>query len=139
MTSKIGSGFEEVDHTADVCLRIWGKTQEDLFRVALQGLYHSSQVTFDQEIVNGIYKKQIEEIDDESLLVSFLSECNHLMQYENSYLIPISIRISQGQLIFTGQVFRVLTFQREIKAVTFHNLDIIKNENGYSAYIVFDV
>jgi SHS2 domain-containing protein len=139
MTTETTSGFEEIDHTADLCLQVWGKKKEDLFREALKGLYYCSQVKIDPLISVDIQQLQFAEIDDESLLVSFLSECNYLLQFDQVYFRPIKMDFDRSELRITNQVYRVTNIQREIKAITFHNLKINKNDKGYSALIVFDV
>lgn len=137
--SNFGSGFEEIDHTADLCVKIWGKSIKSLFLAALSGLYHIAGVEFDEESRSGNQHHHFEEIDLESLLVSFLSEWNYRMQYEHQFIKIINFNFDQFILELDYQIFPVVDFQKEIKAVTFHNLDIVRDEHGYSAVVVFDV
>lgn len=133
------SGFEEVDHTADLSLKIWGQSINDLFFEALSGLYHIACVSYDENAALGIQHQHFEEDDIESLLVSFLSEWNYRMQFEQQFIKIIDIEIDQFQIDLNFQVYKVIDIQKEIKAVTFHNLEIIKSEFGFSAFVVFDV
>lgn len=137
--SKFGSGFEEIDHTADLSLKIWGKSIKSLFLAALSGLYHIAGVVYVEESRLGIQHHHFEESDLESLLVSFLSEWNYRMQYEHQFIKIINFNFNQFILELDYQIFPVVEFQKEIKAVTFHNLDIVRAEHGYSAVVVFDV
>lgn len=139
MTTELRSGFEEIDHTADVSLKIWGETINDLFLVALKGLYHISGVTFAEQNTGVLIRQQLKEPDLESLLVSFLSECNYLLQFKMQYLEIEEMSIDQCKLKMNCQVFKVKNIQKEIKAVTFHQLEIVRSDQGYSAQLVFDV
>ena len=137
--SEFSSGFEEIDHTADLCLKIWGESIKSLFLAALSGLYHIAGVEFDAESSSGIQHFHLEESDLESLLVSFLSEWNYRMQYEHQFIKIINLNFDQFILELDYQIFPVIDFKKEIKAVTFHNLEIVRTEHGYSAVVVFDV
>jgi SHS2 domain-containing protein len=137
--SEFGSGFEEIDHTADLSIKIWGESIESLFLAALNGLYHIAGVAFEDKPKPGIQHHHFEESDLESLLVSFLSELNYRMQFEYQYIKIINFEIEQFSMNIHFQIFQVVEFQKEIKAVTFHNLEIVRTEHGYSAIVVFDV
>jgi len=137
--SEFCSGFEEIDHTADLCLKIWGDSIKSLFLAALSGLYHIAGVVFDEESRSGIQHHRFEDSDLENLLVSFLSEWNYRMQYEHQYVKIINFETHQFVLDIDYKIFKVFEFQKEIKAVTFHNLEIVRAEHGYSASVVFDV
>ena len=133
------SGFREVEHTADLCLLVWGKSLGELFVEAIKGLYSISRVTLQESNDFEVEIISFEENDLESLLISVLSECNYLLQNDKKRLLVQSIRIENHSLELSCFIQKVEHFEREIKAVTYHNLKIMKSTNGYSVQIVFDV
>ena len=66
-------GYEEVEHTADIALRVWGEDYQDLLRQAADGLYALMGIVprlnshVDQRFV-------IPEWTPETILVDFLTE-----------------------------------------------------------------
>lgn len=80
----------------------------------------------------------IEEIDEESLLISFLNE---LLYYaERGQVAEDSdINITGRRLDADLNLLAKTAQEKEIKAATFNNLKIARNHNGLRARIVFDI
>jgi SHS2 domain-containing protein len=133
-------GFEEVEHTADKALRIFGTNLADLFLNAAAGLTH--MMVADVSGISTEIEKSIElsAIDTESLLVEWLSELAYWA--ESEMLVFKEFRIQKATArhlqarIFGG---KAALLEKHIKAVTYHNLEIIKTGKGLEATIVFDV
>jgi SHS2 domain-containing protein len=133
-------GYEEVEHTADKALRIFGTNLTELFLSAAAGLTHLMAAdVFD--ISTDIEKSiELDAIDAESLLVEWLSELAYWA--ESEMLIFKKFRIRKATAthlqakIFGGKTSML---EKHIKAVTYHNLKIIKTPKGLEATIVFDV
>ena len=132
-------GFVEIDHTADLALRIWATTLNDLYKLAVEGM--NSLMKFDvNENDPGEYEEFcIEDIDLESMLVSLLNEINYKIQLDliSSKITEIQVENEKITGVFFHQ--KIETFDTEIKAVTYHNLKIRHSGTGYSVDIVFDV
>jgi SHS2 domain-containing protein len=133
-------GFEEVEHTADEALRIFGTTLAELFLSAAAGLTHLMAADL-SEISTQIEKSiELDAADAESLLVEWLEELAYWA--ESEMLIFKKFRIQKATAthleakIFGGKTSML---EKHIKAVTYHNLKIIKNSKGLEATIVFDV
>ena len=133
-------GFEEVEHTADTALRIFGTDLTELFVSAATGLTHLMAVNV-SEISTEIEKSiELNAIDAESLLVEWLGELAYWA--ESEMLIFKKFRIQKATAthlqakIFGGKTSML---EKHIKAVTYHNLKILKTSNGLEATIVFDV
>jgi SHS2 domain-containing protein len=133
-------GFEEVEHTADRALRVFGANLTELFLSAAAGLTHLMAAdVFDisTEIEKSI---ELDAIDAESLLVEWLSELTYWA--ESEMLVFQEFRIQKATAkhlrakVFGGKISRL---EKHIKAVTYHNLKIIKTAEGLEATIVFDV
>ncbi len=77
--------------------------------------------------------------DPESLLVGFLSELLYIQETRRWGFEKVSVRIS-GKMLSARMVLRELvSIQKEIKAVTWHNLKIEVHEGVWKVRIVFDV
>ena len=133
-------GFEEVEHTADKALRIFGTNLTELFLSAAAGLTHlmAAEVS---EISTEIEKSiELEAIDAESLLVDWLSELAYWA--ESEMLVFKEFRIKKATAthlqakLFGGKTSML---EKHIKAVTYHNLKIIRTSKGLEATVVFDV
>ena len=133
-------GFEEIEHTADRALRVYGINLIELFRSAAQGMM--GLMVADVSKVPLEVEKSIElaAIDAESLLVEWLSELAYWAETEllifNTFRIQ-NLTVTHLQASILGG--KVSELNKHVKAVTYHNLKIIKTSQGLEATIVFDV
>lgn len=82
---------------------------------------------------------ELESLDLESLLVQFLSELLYLMEDKRLAYDNLSVQVN-GLVINAQLEGRPISLQnKEIKAVTFHNLKIENINGNYEVTIVFDV
>jgi SHS2 domain-containing protein len=132
--------FEIVDHTADWALKVYGRTLTDLFIHAAQGM--TSLMVADPDAISQHQTLQIEldAYDIESLLVDWLTELAYWAEMEQmvGWLFEI-MSISPTHLSATVHGGPADDLQKHIKAVTFHNLEILKTTDGLEVTIVFDV
>jgi len=133
-------GFEEVEHTADKALRIFGINLKELMMSAAQGMT--------QLMVGGVSKisteieKSIElqAADAESLLVEWLSELAYWAETEMLVFKQFRITdVTATRLQATVLGGKAAKLEKHIKAVTYHNLEIMKTPKGLEVTIVFDV
>ena len=133
-------GFEEIEHTADKALRIFGNNLTELLLSAAEGMTHL--MAADVSGISTEIEKSIEldVIDAESLLVEWLSELAYWAESEMLVFKKFKIqKVTATHLqakIFGG---KTSTLEKHIKAVTYHDLKIIKTSQGLEATIVFDV
>ena len=132
--------FEEVEHTADKALRIFGTNLTDLLLNAAAGLTHLMAADV-SEIATEIEKFiDLDAIDAERRLVEWLSAVAYCA--ESELLVFKKFRIQEATAthlqakIFGGKTSML---EKHIKAVTYHNLKIITTSQGLEATIVFDV
>jgi SHS2 domain-containing protein len=130
--------FEEIRHTADWSIRVWAENLQTLFTEAALGLIAISGIVLAE---TPVVKRKIEfcSPDPESLLVAFLSELIYFTEQENLAFDKISVEIKNDQLVAILAGASIKEINKSIKAVTFHNLKIIKTMSGVEAEIVFDV
>jgi SHS2 domain-containing protein len=136
---KNQSGFKEIQHTADAALSVWAENLNELFKNSLKGMYQligiSSNFTPENDAIHIVLQAE----DSESLLVSFLSECLFFVLNKRLLLLPEELDINDGILNCKMQLFSINKINKEIKAVTFHNLRVTHNKKDYKVTIVFDI
>lgn len=129
-----------VEHTADISIRAFGNTKEDLFSHAALGMM---EFQFGHQVLSCEPDQSeqlvVESADQESLLVDWLSELLYLMSTKyRAYT-----RFEFTKLTETSLEAKVWSCSAEalqyIKAATYHNLAIKKTKTGWSATVVFDV
>jgi SHS2 domain-containing protein len=134
------AGFREVDHTADLEIEVWGESLEALSRQAALGMNELLLIRWkeDQETLP-VRQVTVEAIDEEGLLVSFLSELLYLLEEERLAGKRFAIAAEGGQLQAEVTCGRVKSYTRDIKAVTYHRLNIRRREGRLEANLVFDI
>jgi SHS2 domain-containing protein len=134
-------GFEEVSHTADLEIRVWGEDLSSLFRAAAEGMFHLSGIEDSEEGFSAVKETiSLEAMDNEGLLILFLEEL--LYRLTEDYMLFSVDKISvnnESSLKAKLRGTQIRSYQRDIKAVTYHRLNIQETENGYEVNIVFDI
>jgi SHS2 domain-containing protein len=83
---------------------------------------------------------QLEEFDTETLLVSWLSELLWFNEESDAVFVRFKIdALTSTRLEATVWGGPASTQWKHIKAVTFHDLEIIETDSGYEVALVFDV
>lgn len=132
--------FEEIEHTADKALRIFGSSLQELLINAAQGM--TSLMMPEVSKVSTEVEKfiELETIDAESLLVEWLSELAFWAETEMLVFTQFDIqKLTATHLQASIHGGKVSKLEKHIKAVTYHNLKILKTSQGLEATIVFDV
>ena len=134
--------FEFIDHTADAGIRLEAPTLEDIFETA--GLAFSELVTNVDSIDCRVERRfKLQEDDIETLLVSWLQELLYLLDTEDLVFARFQVKIHGLSLEATawGEPFdpNIHTMKTEIKAVTYHQLEITKSDQGWEAQVIFDI
>ncbi len=130
--------YEILEHRADLKIRAFGKTKEELFLNMLLAMTENQR----PEILPEKVKREIKISSPElsSLLVDFLSEVLYLTQvnkeiYNNVKYKKFTDTEIEAELV--GQ--KVERFGEDIKAVTYHSLDIHQENGIWQAIVLFDV
>ena len=132
--------YQRIGHTADIRLKVWGKTLEELFSDAMQAM---SNIIKEVEVESSNIKRNItlKAGDATTLLISFLSEVL-LLSHTNKevYNKVIFVEFSETELKAKIEGVKVNQFDEDIKAVTFHEADVVKNkEEEWETNLVFDI
>jgi len=131
------------DHTADLGIEFFGESREKLFISAGTGLF---------DVIAGIdsinpdrdFHIRIEGMDMEDLLVNWLRELLYLNQVKKMLISEFSIQeLSDTFLdgIVRGEPFKPEKhdIKKEVKAVTYHGLEVGEDGGIWKARVIFDV
>jgi SHS2 domain-containing protein len=142
----MSSAYKFIDHTADVAVDIEADSMEELFMVSAQAW---KETIFENNIIEIKEEKKIKiaENDLELLLVKFLDELNFLFQTKKwicSFVKEISFQKNNAwslSALLSGENFNEdkHPVSLEIKAVTFHQMEIRNKDGKFLTRIVFDI
>lgn len=139
--------YKQIDHTADIGIRVWGKDQKQLFA-------HAATAMFDilvrrkrrgQKNPRRLCRSiKLHADTPEELLQSWLSEL--LFLYETKRLVFTAFNIEtitstalQAKVCAEPLNLNSHEIKTEIKAVTYHQLQINQKKKKIIAEIIFDV
>lgn len=136
--------FTELDHTADLLIRVRSETLESCFaesgRALMTVMYRNA------DSACPVIKRTVTLlVDDEAgLLHDFLSEILCISESENLVFSKIDVVLTGSFRLdaeLAGETFNpsVHGGGMEVKGVSFSGLDILKDEQGYRIDILFDV
>ncbi len=143
--------FELIDHTADLEIRVYGATIEQLFHNALCGMFQAIKpqipgcsIKNDRvqcKELSRHHKLHVESPDREALLVDFLSQALYLSDVHNEAYLDVTIHaLSDTMIDATIHGAPITGFEDvEIKAVTYHDMKIQKMNGLWQVNIVFDI
>jgi len=135
---KPAPGYRERAHTADWELEVWAPDLPALFEQAARGMAALAGVQL-QPSPPQMRHLELEAIDAESLLVRFLEELLYLQNMEGLAFNVFRLVIDGWRLQGDLEGAPITRLDKEIKAVTFHNLKVQTGERGLEVRIVFDV
>ena len=132
--------FEIVDHTADWALRVYGADLAHLLQNAARGMATLLVEDLDAVPTNVERNLVLDSIDAETLLVDWLGEMafwaeSELLVFTHYELSQVSAKHLRA-IVIGGRMPALL---KHIKAVTYHELEIVEIETGLTATVVFDV
>lgn len=133
--------IEELSHTSEIGVRVRADAPEQLFACAAHAMFGLLRIAPNQSLQPIHHHLSISSIDGESLMVDWLSELVYL--HETSGVIFSDITILRWT---ATQIDAEVTGYPptgapavHIKAVTYHQLLIQANADGWTAQIYFDI
>ena len=138
--------YKQIDHTADIAFEVSGESLEELFKVSSKAWLTSviDETTFSH---GEIKKLKLNSFSKEQLLVDFLSELNFYL-FTKKWLCysvdDLSIGKKEDDWSFSASLTGInisskINLKHEIKAITFHQMNIKKSGNVFSTPLVFDI
>ncbi len=134
--------FEEVEHTADLALKVHGHSLKEVFINAACGLLSLMANLEGLEGLEPTISREIslESLDYEALLVDWLNELLYLHEVEEEIYTRFEIKaLSPTALSAIIWGTKMTASLLAVKAATFHDLEIRETEAGYLTTVVFDV
>ncbi|MCM8779301.1 MAG: archease [Candidatus Omnitrophica bacterium] len=135
--------YELLNHTADLGIRVYGKTLKDLFSNSAYAMF---DLIADIEKVESKEKIEIEKSaeDENELLINWLRGLHSYYAVEGYLFKKFRILKLTSQEVAgfaEGEKFdpQKHILKKEIKAVTYHALGIEKEKGLYKTEIIFDV
>ena len=138
--------FEEIDHTADIGIRAYGKTTEELFETCAYGMYAVMLERYEPSR-EGERSFKLGSESMEGLLVRWLSELLFYFETESLIFSDLSVVVSGAKVekklsaraSFCHYDEKKHGYAALIKAVTYHNLEIRREKGIYVVEVIFDV
>lgn len=139
--------YQLLEHQADLKIKIFGKTKEQLFANALFAMTENMKPKIKRPIEITEQEIKIEASNLLILLVDFLNEVLYLTQVNNKAYFNIkSINLSKSSSLKKVRIKTkligkdVLSFEQDIKAATYHNLKFYQTQhNNWEAIVLFDI
>jgi len=143
--------YEQLPHTADIKIRVYGANKKELFKHALIGMFQvigphadgckrvDGQLVCDALPIQHVVA--IQSPDSEALLVDFLSEALWYSDVYNQAFLDAAINtLTETSIEAIIKGVQVSGFDVvEIKAVTYHDLAIKEVDGMWQTDIVFDI
>lgn len=138
-----GRGHRLLPHTADMGIEAWAERKQGLFITAAQGL---REMLFGRAPIGTQEQAAVtlDMPDDAELLVSWLNEI--LYRFEVDELVPAEFRVdtlNNGHLeaVIRGERYDPARhpLQRQVKAVTYHQLTLEQQPAGWYAKVYVDL
>lgn len=141
--------YQNLEHTADLKIRAFGKDKEELFANMALGMFENIVDSKDIEKDQPVKRKiKVKSGDLPSLLVDFLSELVTLSDINNEVYLNYELRIMSREagasggnyeLVGIATGYKVKRLKLEIKAVTYNDLKIEEKNGKWIAEVVFDI
>ena len=136
-------GYELLDHTGDLGMRVWAANIKEIFQEAARALFDII-TDLDKVEVRITREVTVQGPGREELLVAWLSELLYLYEVEGLLfcdfeLTEIDERGAKGMAM--GEEFQEdrHAIRTSIKAVTYHQLEITEKDGRWQAQVIFDI
>jgi len=138
--------FEILEHTADIGIAAYGKTKRKVFINTAKGMFEIIAGE-NKTIKENFYDKIKLEADNlEGLLFAWLNELLYISETKLVILNKFEIKdLSNNKIEAKVEGIKInppsVKIEKEIKAVTYHRLEIKKDEESglWRAQVIFDV
>jgi len=135
--------YEFINHTADLGIRVWGESIEELFENAAYSMF-DIMADLNRVELKKTMKVEIEKQELDELLADWLR--NLLYKFNGDRYLLKEFRVetidTQGlKAKVKGEKLDLSRhhLKREMKAVTYHGLEVKEVDRGWEAQIIFDI
>jgi SHS2 domain-containing protein len=135
--------YELIEHTADIRIKVGGRDLKELFKNAALAMFDLIAERKDSKDVSQKKIKVEEDADDlEELFINWLNELLSLSATKELIFSDFEInKLDEKNLkaIAIGESINKYKVNTEIKAATYHALEIKKSGSKWQAQVIFDV
>ncbi len=135
--------YQELEHTADWAVRVWGESTAALFEHAAEAMFElqGADLAAEAPLANVV---DCQAPDLESLLIAWLSELLYQSETGDVVYTRFAVEISEDA---AAQSFRLAASANghpgrgplsHVKAVTYYDLSVEQTPAGWEATITFD-
>lgn len=135
--------YETIDHTADLGIKVFGESIEELFENAAFGMFDIITDIKNVQVVGVRKKINLNAEDLNELLVEWLSEL--LFKFDTNKMLfsefnvknidTFSLNAEVGGESYKKEKHHL---KRELKAVTYHAMNIKREGNCWTVEVIFD-
>ena len=132
--------YEFLEHTADIKIRSYGRTQEEAFESMVLAI--SEYLSKGEKIKSKIGKKiEVHGTDLENLLYNFLDELIYLLDAENFIVAKAEVKFLGNNIKATLYGDRSKNYKDldHIKAPTYAEMHVKKTQSGWELQVVMDI
>lgn len=136
--------YQLLSHIADIRLKVEADSLPELFVAAIEGMMNIIKISNSKFLISKIKTKRIIETksaDKTALLIDFLNEVLYQTQKNKEIYNEVEF-LEFSEMALKAEIYgqKVEEFDEDIKAVTYHEAEIVKNEKrNFETIIVFDI
>ena len=133
--------YQITEHTADMRMNVEAQNLRQLFKDSIKGMLNTLK-TENPEANKTTVKRTIavQSSDITALLIDTMNEVLSLAQIHRETYPKIFIRkLSKTAIVAELEGMKVEKFEKDIKAVTFHEANVEKKEGLWKTTIIFDI
>jgi len=138
--------YKYIDHEAGITAELSGSSLEELFIAGAEAWLNSviNKVSFENDDSTEI---ELSGSSIEELLITFLNELNYLLltkKWINTCVQSIKIFNDENGCELSAELTGSklpdkIPLKHEIKSVTYHQVEIVKNDDTFTTIVVFDI
>jgi len=140
---SLPKSYKTIDHTADIGIRVFGRDASELFIQAGTALFEQI-VEIDHRASDQQHHLTVTGSDWPDLMVNWLRELLYL--WTGRELLMVGLEIENIEAFSLTAKVDTASYNpddhlilNEIKAVTYHGIDVSQGPSGWEATIIFDI
>jgi SHS2 domain-containing protein len=137
----MAKNYQILEHRADLKIRAFGKTKEEVFVNMLLAMEDYLQIELDPLSETLSRRVEIHSLDLETLLVDFLNEVNFYIETEKEFYGGMEFKkLTNTELKGELKGWKIKKIGRNIKAATYHSTEFSQLGDGtWQATVLFDI
>jgi SHS2 domain-containing protein len=143
MGSKISKKYKLIDHTADFGMQVFGSDPQELFTNAALALF---DVITEMDELTGRDSCHIRTSGEDwsDLMINWLREILYLWNgkerlVKSIQILSLSEEKISAKIYFDAYMPDHHTIKTEVKAVTYHQIQVKSSPSGWEARVIFDI